>query len=241
MKKTFRKILSFVLVFTLLTALMSVMAPTATIETEAATTITKADIQKIKDKIAANEKKIKDTTSKINTLSADINNYLATVEQIQIKIDNLESNINDTKELITKYETLISETKIEIFERENQINAKYDDFLEIIKRTYEDGNQSYLEILFDSNGLSDFLSRVDRLGSIISYEQTVLAELEKEIADLKNLNLTLEQAKKETVTLGSDQKEAEAELLAAKKKAEDELKKLNSDKKALEAVKKQGI
>ena len=238
MKKIIIKIISSVLVFAMTAVFIANLAPYNTFETEAAN-ITQADIQKLKDKIAANDAKIKQTNDKINKLSGDISNYLKTVEELQTKIANLESNIFDTKTLIEKYEQLIDETEDKIYERENQINSKYDDFLEIIKKNFEEGNKSYLEILFDSEGLSDFLSRADRLGAIITYEQTVLSNLEKEIEGLKDLTVTLENAKKETVELGAYQASAENELQKSLNEAESQLKKLQSDKAALEKVQKQ--
>lgn len=238
MKKLTLKIISSVLVFAMSAIFMANLVPYNTLETEAAN-ITQADIQKLKDKIAANDEKIKQTNDKINKLSGDITNYLKTVEELQNKISNLESNISDTKTLIAKYEVLISETEDKIFEKENQINAKYDDFLDIIRKNFEEGSKSYLEILFDSEGLSDFLSRADRLGAIITYEQTVLSSLEKEIEGLRDLTVTLENAKNDTVELGKYQSSAEDELQKSLTEAQTQLNRLQKDQAALKKVQQQ--
>lgn len=238
MRKFISKGIAAFLTFCITAFLMAYFIPYNSFEAEAAN-VTQSDIQKIKDKIAANDKKIKETNEKIKNLSADIENYLETVEQLQNKISDLESNISDTKALIEKYNQLIQQTESQIYERENQINAKYDDFLEIIRRSYEEGTKTYLEMLFDAEGLVDFLSRADRLGSIISYEQTMLAQLESEISDLKNLTLTLESAKKETQDLDAYQANSEAELKKSLEEAENQLKKLQSDEAALKKVQQQ--
>ena len=235
MKKYITKFTAFIIVFSFVAIFVANLAPYNTFEADAAN-VTQADIQKIKDKIAANENKISQNEAKLNALEKNIENYLDIIEELNKKISNLEGTIADTKDLISKYDEMILQTQAQIFDKENHINEKYDDFLEIIKKNFENGTGSYLEILFDSKGFADFLSRADRLGSIISYEQTVLSSLEKEIESLKNLNTTLNNAKKETLDLKNYQSESETELNKSLKEAETQLKKLLSDEAALKKV-----
>ncbi len=234
------KIISSVLVFSMLAVFMATYMPNNVLVTDAAK-ITEADIKKLEDKIAANDKKINDANKKLNTLKGNIENYLEIVEQIELKISNLRNNISSTKELIEKYELLISQTETKIFEKEQSIAEKYKDFLEIICRSYEDGTTSYLEILFDSEGLLDFLTRVDNLGSIITYEQKVLEDLEAEIVDLNRMKSTIEDAKNETLELGTYQAESEKELQNSLDEAEEQLKKLKADQKSYEKVQKEAL
>ena len=234
------KIISSVLVFSMLSVFMATYMPNNILVTDAAK-ITEADIKKLEDKIAANDKKITDANNKLNALKDNIENYLEIVEQIELKISNLQNNISNTKDLIEKYELLISQTETQIYEKEQSIADKYKDFLEIICHSYEDGTMSYLEILFDSEGLLDFLTRVDNLGSIITYEHKVLDDLEAEIVDLNRMKSTIENAKKETLELGSYQAESEKELQKSLDEAEEQLKKLKSDQKAYEKIKKNAV
>ncbi len=240
MKKKFVKVIASVLVFTLLSVFMATYTPHNILVADAAK-VTEADIQKLEDKIAANDKKISEANSKLEKLKDNIENYLEIVEQIELKKSNLENNIADTKELISKYELLISQTETKVYEREQSIADKYKNFLEIISRSYEDGTKGYLEILFDSEGLLDFLTRIDHLGSIITYEQKVLDELEAEITDLNAMKATLVDANNQTKELAAYQEKAEKELQASLKEAQAQLKKLEKDQKAQEKIQKQAI
>ncbi len=240
MKNKLIKVISSILVFSLTVVFMASYVPHNIFEANAAK-ITEADIKKLEDKIAANEQKITEANNKLNNLKGNIENYLDIVEQIEYKISNLESNISSTKELIEKYELLITQTETSIYDKEQSISDKYKDFLDIICHSYEDGTKSYLEILFDSDGFVDFLSRVDHLGSIITYEQKMLTELEAEITDLNDMKKDLQEAKEQTETLGSYQAESEKQLQASLKEAEAQLKKLKNDQKALEKVQKQAL
>ncbi|MBQ8254421.1 MAG: peptidoglycan DD-metalloendopeptidase family protein [Clostridia bacterium] len=240
MKKKITKILSSMLVFSLLAVFMATYMPYNIMVADAAK-ITEADIKKLEDKIAANDKKIAEANSKLDKLEGNIENYLEIVAQIELKISNLENNIADTKDLIEKYELLIKQTETQIYEREQSIATKYKDFLEIICHSYEDGTKGYLEILFDSEGLLDLLTRIDHLGSIITYEQKVLEDIEMEITDLNGMKATLVEAQEQTKELAAYQANAEKELQASLKEAQAQLKKLNNDKKAQEKIQKQAI
>ena len=78
MRKTILKFFASFLVFSLVATFMAHTLPYNTFEADAAK-ITQSDIQKLEDKIAANEKKIKDNNKKLNELSSNINNYLQIV------------------------------------------------------------------------------------------------------------------------------------------------------------------
>lgn len=216
---------------------MATALPYNTFEAEAK--VTQADIQAVKDKIAANEKKLQDTTKQLAALSGDIENYLAICEQLQAKIAAQESIISDTAELIAKYDALIANAEIEIDERENEISRKYDSFLERLRLSYEEGTQSYIELLLSSESLIDFLTRTDRLGSILTYEQTMMDTLEREVSELLSMKESLVAAKEEQTELVLYQNETESELKASLAEAEAQLAKLNASEAALIKVQQQ--
>lgn len=236
--KTIVKWLSSVTVFLLVACAMALVLPNNTVETEAAK-ITQADIQALKEKIAINETKIKDTKNQLATLTKDIANYLSICEQLQYQITYQESVIADTAELIAKYSDLIANAEREIDERQQEIEQKYDSFFERLRLSYEEGTQSYIELLISSENLLDFLTRTDRLGSVLSYEQTMMNELEREIGLLKEMKQSLSNTKEEQVALGNFQNQAEEELQASLNEAQAQLDKLNADQKALEKVQQQ--
>ena len=95
--------------------------------------------------------------------------------------------MEETEELIVRYEQLIKEKEALIADRESQISDKYNDFLERLRISYEDGSQNYLELLISSDSLVDFITRIDNLGSVLTYEQRTMDELEKEVSDLDEL------------------------------------------------------
>ncbi len=218
--------------FTVVALLMAVYLPFNTLESDAAKKVTEADIQAVKEQISLNEKKIAEYQAKINALGKDIADAMAAKEQLDQQIQYIQSNIDDTALLIEKYEVLIKDKEIQIADRENQISQKYNDFLERLRISYEDGTQNYLELLVSSENLIDFITRVDNLGSVLTYEQTLMEELEREVSDLDAMKTSLSQKKNEYIELGSYQNESQAQLAAKLKEAEDLIAKLQEDEEA---------
>lgn len=137
--------------------------------------------------------------------------------------------MEETEELIVRYEQLIKEKEALIADRESQISDKYNDFLERLRISYEDGSQNYLELLISSDSLVDFITRIDNLGSVLTYEQRTMDELEKEVSDLDELKKSLDIKKSEYVELGKYQSQSRADLNSKLKEAEQLVKKLQSD------------
>jgi len=85
------------------------------------------------------------------------------------------SNVSDKIEVTQKYITVLSKDisgkEIEIKGEEEKISRTYRNFLERMRVSYEESMPSFLEILMDSKGLSDLLTRVERLNSMLEYDR----------------------------------------------------------------------
>ena len=176
---------------------MAVYLPYNTIESDAAKKVTEADIQAIKDQIKANEKKIAEYESGIKDIAKDIEKAVEEKSLLEQQISYLQTNLDDTSALVEKYELLIKDKEVQIAEKEKEISKKYDDFLERLRLSYEDGTQNVLELLVSSDDLIDFITRIDNLGSVLTYEQSVMDELDDEVANLIALKNSLVNNKKE--------------------------------------------
>ncbi len=223
------KFLISLAIFAVVGITMAVYLPYNTIESDAAKKVTEADIQAMKDQIKANEKKIAEFEADIKEINQDIENATKEKLLLEQQINHLQTNLDDTSALIGKYEALISEKEVQIADKEKEISKKYDDFLERLRVSYEDGSQNILELLVSSNDLVDFITRVDNLGSVLTYEQSIMQELENEVANINALKNSLVNNKKEYEDLGSYQKDSQALLEAKLKESDELLKKLQNE------------
>lgn len=116
-----------------------------------------------------------------------INNQRKT---IMAKINSNERNIN----IIQKH---IVQTKINIEKSEDAIKAEQVTFNKTMRAMYMNGSPSYLNIILDSNGMDDFLSRVENIKTIVTFNQNVINGLKtkQEAINLEKVDLETENTK----------------------------------------------
>ena len=63
---------------------------------------------------------------------------------------------------------------VKIASLEVEYEKSYDDFLRLIKMSYEEGEANYIEIILGASDLSDLLSRIERVSSMMKYSEKVM-------------------------------------------------------------------
>ena len=113
-------------------------------------------------------------------------------------------NIDLKEQLIKEYELEIEKTKKRLSDKETTLEKKYEDFRVLLRLSYEDQDFSLLEILFNSESLTDFLVNSERTAILLEYQSTMLNDLKLEADDLNNLKLKLENMLAEQIKLKED-------------------------------------
>lgn len=174
---------------------------------------------------------------------------IAAAQALKISLDKeitaLESEIDKTNELLNVYNTQLTIYEAAVVEKEQEIDERYDVFIQRLRINYEDSFTSYLEIMLSSDSFSDLLYRVDIIASLLEYDKRVLRALDQSRQDLtalKNDYQSLQYSAQQTLQKLS----ADMPVLEEKRKQNEELiaqleadfLKLRDDKDASEAQKK---
>jgi cell wall-associated NlpC family hydrolase len=104
------------------------------------------------------------------------------IEAIYMSIDKAKYDIKDTEEKI-------EQTTKDIVVAQDNIKGEEALFNERMRVMYMNGTDSYLEIIFDSEGIEDLISRVENVKSIVQYDNKMINELnvkKNNIQDRKN-------------------------------------------------------
>lgn len=197
-----KKIVPFILCFILLA---SICIPTLA-ATQSELENQKSDIEDKKEE--AEEKKeqvedeIKEVSSEITELDADISQAEAEIANLEMKIADLQNSITEkTKELEEKQE------------EHDQNQALMEERMVIM---YETGETTFLDILFGSENIIDFISNYYMVSQITQCDKELLETIEKEQAEIEQTKNELEN-EKEQVDSAKTQKETAANLLKSKK------------------------
>lgn len=197
-----KKIVPFMLCFILLA---SICMPTVA-ATQSELEDQKTDIEQKKD--AAEDKKdqvedqINQENKEIAQLDSEISENEAEIANLEMKIADLQNSIEaKTKELEQKQKE----------HEENQALME-----ERMVAMYETGETTFLDMLFSSKNIIDFISNYYMVSQITECDKELLETIEKEQEIIKQTKQELESQKAE-VDSAKTQKETKASLLKSKK------------------------
>ena len=190
----------------------------------------------------------------MNALKKDINKIQNERYSVQQQVNNIDSLMTANQNLKTATEALISEYEKQIADKKAQIAAVFEEitemesemadtkekFLTLIRVQYENGEPSMLEAIYDSDGLTDMLSRMEYMGSIMEYNTTLLekytaekqaldekkSDCEVQLASLNEDKAAKEEYKDSLVDIEKDlvsQRSTQKALLSSISAEEDEL------------------
>ncbi len=138
------------------------------------------------------------------------------LENFDNQIQQTALQIQQTNVQITKTENDINSDENEIKRSESNINIEQNQFDQSIRSMYMGGTTSYLDVLLNSNGISDFISRLEIVNKVVQYNNNVIS----------NLN----QMKDEIARRESVLKSQEQSLIALKDSCNNKIAQLNKQK-----------
>lgn len=189
--------------------------------------------------VSGYEAQLKDLEQKEAALKKEIENLKNdSAEALKLK-KTLDSQLAITYEKIDAANSLVSELQSQISATESDI-AKMEEnlakqrkiFIERLRIAHEDNNVSYIAMLFDANGLSDFFNNIERVGALLDYDKKVMDNYSEQKNTLQTTKATLyAQMDKQTEYQLSLQK-TESELELQLREADALLERINANQDA---------
>lgn len=192
--------------------------------------LTDSKVQSYEAQIAKLNQQMETLQSQISSAKSDIDKTIAQKEKIDAELNILIQKIDITNALVAELTANIETKNGEISDSEIEYQKKYEIFKERLRVAHEDGKISYIAMLFGAESISDFLSRVDRVGAMLEYDTKVMSELKTEKSNLESAKTVYEEQKKAQEEYLSLLKEDEAALEAKKDEAATYYAKLQSNK-----------
>ncbi len=211
------------------------------------------DLQRQQNELKEQQKDIK---GQITAKSNEKKSLTQQLKEIDAEMNTVQQTINGLNTEIEETEGKISFTEMEIQNKQRDYEGRLAIFNRRLKEMYQYGDVSFLEVLLQSNSITDFLTRFEYLKYIANNDQKLLDEvtelknsLETEKKNLDNMKVSLETKKRNQVARTKEletataQKQAVVDQINADQNAlfdiledlEAESKKLNSEIQALQA------
>jgi cell wall-associated NlpC family hydrolase len=164
------------------------------------------------------------------------------IEGIDNQIQQGMVQVNTLNDQIGSKETEVNSDEKSMEKAKTDIKTEQDLYNKRMKVMYTQGGTGYLDVLLDSKGISDFVSKVDIIKQITESDNNTISELNDRTKEIKQKKDAVEAEKQKLVFLQADaqkqvdsmnaQKAAQAPLMAAAKDSENSAQQLSDSAKA---------
>lgn len=170
------------------------------------------DKKEIQQKLNESKEELSETKEEKSGLLKEVEKLDSQLEKVTTELNKLENELKQTKENLSKAE-------IELKEAEETKNKQYKSLKERIRVMYEYGNETYLEILMDSKGFTDFFKRIEYVNRIMKHDQELFERYEEteRIYEAKVEEIKIHKENIEILTEQTNIKKKETESAIANK------------------------
>ena len=180
----------------------------------------------------------KDVENKINEAKNELSDITENKDEAETELQKLTNQVNEAQRQLNVLKAQIDELNASIDEKQNQIEEEEEEIerkdnllKERMVALYEAGETSYLDVLFNSENLLDFLSSYSLIQQIVETDTALIEELEQKKLQLENDKADLEKSKSEVEEKEAEQKIQRAQLVALQEKKQSEINKLSEEEK----------
>ena len=167
---------------------------------------TDANLQAMENKLDALKKQKNEISKKLTAAKnnkAEAVKYKSYIDQ---QMNIVYEEVTTINELISSLDSKVKDKEAEIKAAKTERNKQLENFKQVMLLTYEGGNASYIEMVLSAENFYDFLTRVERVSSLMDYCNTVMEEM-------KTLENKLSIAKEDLETSLNAQLEYKEELI----------------------------
>lgn len=181
-----------------------------------------ADVKNEKNKLSnleKKERKLVEQKKDLKKKKKDAQEYIANVDK---QIGDVAKDIYKTQGQLKKVDKKIVKTKKKLNKAKKSIKIQTRDMTKRIQYMYENGSSEILDMLLNSKGISDFLSKAEYITELSEYDRKMLNKLKETKNAIKKSKEVLETSKIQLDGLQEEQKNRQTTLkkLSASKKAE---------------------
>lgn len=216
-RKNFSIILSVMLVVCLVTH--SYAATTSELTNQ------KNDLENQREEAQENIKEVKE----------EISETLENIQELDISIEQKQGEITALNKEISSLEEDIKEKEENIAQKEKEYEETDALLRERLVAMYEAGETSYLDVLFTSDSIMDFISKYYFLTEIAEYDTALMEKIEKERIAIENEKALIEKDKQKIEENRKDIQDKQTELKVKKAQRQTQVAALSQEEKDLQA------
>lgn len=168
----------------------------------AASSSSDSELQKLQDSLAsatANRKEAQKAYNAAKDKKAGLIEQKAVLDE---EILAIQSEYEAIEELIAEYEVQLDRLEGDIDNTEYELDGMMNTLKDRLRLSYEDGFGSYINIVFESENLTEFLTQLEWVSYLINYDKTLIndcSEYQKKLSDEEDKVIRLQSEAQEQV------------------------------------------
>jgi murein DD-endopeptidase MepM/ murein hydrolase activator NlpD len=164
---------------------------------------TRRQLDAARDRTEAARSEVRSLAGEIAALDSSIQAHLS-------RIDELTGKLREVTDRLRQAEAELADAQARL----EEMNAL---FAARVRSIYENGNVSYLEVLFGAGSFSDFVARVEFVKEILARDVALIEEIEAERAAIERQKKVIEERREALQALRYEQELAYRALLSAQR------------------------
>ncbi|WP_251861646.1 C40 family peptidase, partial [Clostridium sp. Marseille-Q2269] len=161
-------------------------------------------------------------------LEEKIQNMDNSIQSLIYKIQNNDKDIENNKQEIVKLGKDIEKAQKQVESREDLFNKR-------VRAMYISGADSYADIILESKGLSDLISRIDTVKKVMGFDKGVIQELKTKKEEIKEKKVALDNRSEEILQLKAENQTKLGSMQVEKDKQQVVLNNLKEQRRKAEA------
>lgn len=182
---------------------------------------TSSELKSLEDKLALAAKAREEAQKAVDEAKSSRSDAIKSKEAIDKKILALTDEMTALEQVIAGYELSIEAKDIDIADQTEKIERLKNTVRERARIRHEESGMELLALLFDSNGLVDFFTGLDRYTCMLDYDQRLLGSYTDGLDELNSMKASLEREKEKIIEqrekLDERKLELDSDLEEAKK------------------------
>ncbi|AGA70785.1 metalloendopeptidase-like membrane protein [Desulfitobacterium dichloroeliminans LMG P-21439] len=179
------------------------------------------------------QKKEEQARSQLNKLTYTADKLQGQIKDLATQISVAKNTLDSTQVAYNQAAEAVSLSEQELEEREEELANRQIVLRQRVREIYEAGQVSYLEIIFEAEDLSDFITRLEYFNRLVTNDQKILTDISIERAKIEEETKLLQVRRDEAAQLKVAAEQAKATLDGKKREHQVAL---NSNKKAQEDI-----
>ena len=181
------------------------------------------------------ENQQKETKADLGEVKIELSNTLKNIQNLDAAIADKQDEINGLNNEIKELQNDIAAKEKDIDKKQEELEETDELLQERLVAMYQAGETSYLDVLFSSEGLTDFISKYYYLTQIAKCDTELMEKIDREKTDIENEKKQIEKNKEKIENNKRDVQSKQNELKTQKASRETEAAKLNREEKELQA------